>query len=465
MISYLINSTAIWLLCLLVFELLLKQNHRHGWNRAWLLGTFAAGALIPLVQLSFGHFKPDAATQYGQALGNAANVAQIGLKAPVKGWEPADVLIVVYCFGAMIMLMLLVNEVMRLLWFQQYGQRKDTEGVPVIETQLNHPPFSFFKNIFISKAENYSPAELHFIVVHEKVHSDLRHSWDRLFMQLMKVVFWFNPLVWRYQKLLSLVHEYQADAVAGHGHTSAYGHFIVEQAMLKGAPQISNPFNYSPIKNRISMMTKQQGSGRQAWKYALVLPVMICSLLFFSQTSFSGEIKRDGKFIYVNGNKLEMQYDKLMADTIIMIDPVSGQEKTIVSRINQRVMNLNGKKVYQPEEQETAPAPAGYDENNLKDYLTTRVQTDFADLPSGTYWINMGLLVLDAKGKVIFVDEVSVVPADEAMANAPAMKTRMKDVSSKLAVIIMNMKTWNPGKADGRAVPCQLDPVSFKMQK
>ncbi len=463
MINYIISATAIWLLCLLVFETLLKHNNLHRWNRIYLLFSFALGALVPLVNLSGTSFKPAVVQQYDATVTTAANVIQYSMLEPVKGWEPTDILLVVYLVGVLVGFILLVNEVMRLLWFQQYGHRKEINGIKVIETQLNHPPFSFFSSIFIGNAENYTAEELHFIIVHEKVHHTFRHSADRLLMQLAKVLFWFHPLVWRYQKLLSLVHEYQADEVASAGGTLVYGRFIVEQAMLKGAPTISNPINYSPVKNRIRMMTKNQSSTRQGWKYALMLPVVACSILFFSQTSFSGDVKREGKYIYANGNKLELQYEKPPVDTIMMIDPVTGNEKTIVTRMSERVVKLNGKRVYAHNEV-TKTGDIGYPPGSkANDFIIKKVLSEFSDLRPGDYIVFMNGLLLDEKGKVIYVESI-LFDSDPSSYGDPDVEAKMKAYGAKLVDMMMKER-WSPAMKDGKPVPSWTEYFNVEVKK
>ncbi len=46
------------------------------------------------------------------------------------------------------------------------------------------------------------------------MHSKEKHSFDLLFFELLKIVMWFNPMVYSYQKRITLVHEYISDAVA-----------------------------------------------------------------------------------------------------------------------------------------------------------------------------------------------------------------------------------------------------------
>jgi len=50
------------------------------------------------------------------------------------------------------------------------------------------------------------------IINHELIHCKQKHSLDLLFFEILKIVLWFNPLVYVYQKRITLLHEYISDA-------------------------------------------------------------------------------------------------------------------------------------------------------------------------------------------------------------------------------------------------------------
>ena len=43
------------------------------------------------------------------------------------------------------------------------------------------------------------------------VHIEQKHSWDKLFIEFVQAVFWFNPIFYWLKKELFLIHEYLAD--------------------------------------------------------------------------------------------------------------------------------------------------------------------------------------------------------------------------------------------------------------
>lgn len=46
------------------------------------------------------------------------------------------------------------------------------------------------------------------------VHIEQKHSWDKIFIEFVQAVFWFNPIFYWIKKELFLIHEYLADKKA-----------------------------------------------------------------------------------------------------------------------------------------------------------------------------------------------------------------------------------------------------------
>jgi beta-lactamase regulating signal transducer with metallopeptidase domain len=87
-------------------------------------------------------------------------------------------------------------------------------GKRIIE--IDHPAlmaFSFFNFIFMSRAFDLSSADRDYIIQREKVHGRKLHSVDIPLIEILRIVFWFNPLLVLYKKEIILVHEFEADAV------------------------------------------------------------------------------------------------------------------------------------------------------------------------------------------------------------------------------------------------------------
>src|SRR5690606_8580264 len=86
------------------------------------------------------------------------------------------------------------------------------------------PPHSFFQYIFVNKQAYKNEAIDSNILKHEAVHGKQWHSVDVLFIELIQVFFWFNPLIFLYKEAIKLNHEYLADAAVLAGGANLYNY-------------------------------------------------------------------------------------------------------------------------------------------------------------------------------------------------------------------------------------------------
>jgi beta-lactamase regulating signal transducer with metallopeptidase domain len=83
----------------------------------------------------------------------------------------------------------------------------------LIDTTENLAPFSYFKTI-VYNSSLYNQQELDNILEHEKIHCDQNHTLDVLISRVFCIFFWFNPVVWLYQKAILQNLEFIADQQA-----------------------------------------------------------------------------------------------------------------------------------------------------------------------------------------------------------------------------------------------------------
>src|SRR5699024_940473 len=70
--------------------------------------------------------------------------------------------------------------------------------------------FSFGNTVYLGQELEDKAKEV--ILKHEKVHVAQKHSLDLILFQLLRIVFWWNPILYLFQNRLQAVHEYIADA-------------------------------------------------------------------------------------------------------------------------------------------------------------------------------------------------------------------------------------------------------------
>lgn len=115
----------------------------------------------------------------------------------------------------------------------------------------------------------------HRIARHEQVHVQQWHSADIVIMQVVKILNWFNPVVYLYERGLRLQHEYIADGKTAADDQLAYAELLVSRAMGVSGPILANSFSDKALlKRRITMLLRDKSS-RYSWlRYVVLLPVV-----------------------------------------------------------------------------------------------------------------------------------------------------------------------------------------------
>jgi len=136
--------------------------------------------------------------------------------------------------------------------------------------------FSFFHNIFIGNMQDLSDDDKALILQHEVVHVDKLHSLDRVFIELIQIVCWFNPLLPYYKKELIALHEFESDAkMIQHTDTKKYCNLLARVALMSADFSIANHFHNSLTSKRIAMM-KTESKKISTWKLGLIIELMAC---------------------------------------------------------------------------------------------------------------------------------------------------------------------------------------------
>lgn len=158
------------------------------------------------------------------------------------------------------------------------------DGVVLVRTPQPVTPFSWGRYVVLAETE---PAEeVATILLHERAHVRLHHTWDLLFADLAGCLQWFNPAVWLLRRELCAIHEYEADRAVLEAGTDAraYQLLLVRRAVGTQAFVAANNFNHSKLQNRIAMMLKKRSSRWAAARALLILPLTAVALGAFART-------------------------------------------------------------------------------------------------------------------------------------------------------------------------------------
>jgi TonB-dependent SusC/RagA subfamily outer membrane receptor len=259
------------------YSLFLKNTIYHAYNRFYLLAAMALSLYFPIVTITISPISKEqvAATP-------ALKYFMYGSTAPVQEviipWE-----IVTMGTISALLLCYLAYSVIRIFQLKAMNAKKQMGDFTFIETDLEEAPFSFFSNLFWKKSIYIEDENGQKILQHELTHIREKHSWDRLFSQLICSVFWMNPFNWIIQKELQNIHEFIADRDAvGTGEVDAFAKMLLQSYYGNHFLNPSHSFYYSSIKRRIIMLTTSQAPKYAYLRKVAVYPLVAISLILVS---------------------------------------------------------------------------------------------------------------------------------------------------------------------------------------
>ena len=288
------------LLFWITYRLLLAKKNMASFNRRILMGGYLTLMLVPALM----HFtgidpQPRAASASPApetivfeinnvpASFNRAAVAEERLKAYMNyalGYDRVwRMLLIIYMAGLTATACATGWNLARALILIPGAQCIRRDGMKIMLTNRKRvAPFSFGKYIVMTKADYEHHGAM--IIAHEAGHIKHRHTLDILLAQLFAIVCWYNPAAWLMRADLKATHEYQADDYALESGLDPYSYQMLLIGMgtrLRNSPMV-NTFNYSNLKNRLSMMNSKKTASRRMMAYAALPVVMLLAGLLIA---------------------------------------------------------------------------------------------------------------------------------------------------------------------------------------
>ena len=326
MTDFLIKSTLSLIVLISVYFLILENEKMAVFNRFYLLFSIIFSFSVPFITLEVlanpsnvilqeTVFRPE--NSVVAVADEAINYYQI------IGW-------IVYVIGVSFFLFRFVkniNDITSRIKRYPLVEYDNSKLVLLDEKTLPH---TFLNLIFINK-EDYENRNIEVeLYTHELAHVTQKHTLDILFIEIIKCVFWFNPILIFYKKAIQLNHEFLADekVVNSYNNIPVYQSLLLSKANEKQPYYLASNLNYLVTKKRLIMMSKKTPISIAILKKVALTPI-ITGLIYFMcvesiaqeknslneisnkpvESYFSGV-----RFIYREGTKKELKINKLYED-------------------------------------------------------------------------------------------------------------------------------------------------------
>lgn len=299
----------------LFYWLFLKNSLRHQLNRLFLLSGLCLAFLIPFIELP----EPESIPIVSQ---NELVITWLSepvldyevVMAPIMNQESenASYWFILPLIYVGITLFFVIRSILSLAIIQRLKAHSvaiKKYWFKLFKTSHSRP-FSFFSNVFIPESL-FDSDDFDQVLAHECVHVKQRHSLDRLLLDFVVSLFWFNPFIYLYRNALIEIHEYQADEAVVNRFKDPirYQEILFSQLQTPQYSGMVSHFNVEIIKKRIVMMNKQ--NKKSSWIYAVTVPLTLAMIFAFSNKSAMKPIEMIGDEMAGVIEPADFQFPKL----------------------------------------------------------------------------------------------------------------------------------------------------------
>lgn len=265
-----------------LYALLFRNEKMLVFNRFYLLAALIASCIIPFIRF----------TVY--ITGNANPILNL-VEQPIKeqyGWfdYTMTALAMTSVLGSTILLVRFIKNLLSLKRRVKNSYKSlDFKGAKIILLRELVVPHSFLNTIFLNSDEyegRYIEKE---VLEHELAHVRQRHSWDVLFVEILQIFCWFNPLIYLYKRSIKINHELLADAavVKELDNMRSYQHILLQRAGAQPSLALASSFHFLITKKRIIMLQKKVNPAIARLKAMLCLPLLALLVFTFSERVYA----------------------------------------------------------------------------------------------------------------------------------------------------------------------------------
>ena len=300
MSDFLIKSTITLFVLLAVYYLFLEKEKIHAFNRFYLLFSLVFSMVIPFITI-------EVIQEIAQPTVNPGNI-QILQGSAVIMEETNYMAIGLWSLYALVTLVLAIRFISNIIKISSKMKSNtpiDYKNAKLILVPEKTLPHTFLNTIFINETE-YNNREIEAeLYTHELTHVTQKHTLDILFIELLKTVFWFNPIFIFYKKAIQLNHEFLADekVVTSYNNVPFYQSLLLSKANKNPTFYLASNLNYLITKKRLLMMTKTTSNSKSFAKKIILIPLFtglinlmciqtIAQTSTSSNTSAPSEIKK-----------------------------------------------------------------------------------------------------------------------------------------------------------------------------
>lgn len=289
----------------LYYQLSLKDKTFHHYNRFYLLAAILISLLLPLIRID--DFTIEVNSDVYMLLDRIQNFNTD--KKLDNGNLYFNIIFSALGLVSFYFLGRLTYGIFKIRQFKKQFQKESFDGINFYRTNLTEAPFSYFKNLFWKNTITLNSEIGKQILKHEMVHIEQKHSFDKIFIEIITAVFWFNPFFHIIKKEINLIHEYLADKKAvKHSDTKAFAQMLLASHFSGTQLPAASPFLSSNLKKRLKMLQKPKT------KFGYARRIFALPVLF--SVAFAYLVNAKNREIEETNLSIEKAVSEIKKDTI-----------------------------------------------------------------------------------------------------------------------------------------------------
>ncbi len=322
MLKYIIEFLFCSGLFMALYKLLIERRVSHSWARRYLVATMFLSLIIPTLELPLypGNtvvyeipvFTPPAEPK-SDIPAYLDDTAFPAMESQQDEWVPdieqtatyeqaashsidwAWVLgVAVWAIYFIIVALNLARFVWRLILIaklRRHSQLTVYELYTLAVSEQVREPFSFWRTIYMNRSIA-AEREHNQVISHELSHIRHHHTAERIALELLRCVAWFNPFVWLAGSALVEVHEWQADSdVLSEGYDVYEYRQLIFRQLFGYNPDLTSGLGSSQTsKKRFLMMTNFKKGKYSFLRLVAALPLVAAMIFAFGAVRAEDEI-------------------------------------------------------------------------------------------------------------------------------------------------------------------------------
>jgi TonB family protein len=382
----------------LAYFVLFKNRNAPLFKRVYLLIALPLSFLLPL--LSFNVF-PVATVYAFQATLPEISVSKIFENTSSEtgfAW-----LLLLYCFGVVSLISYHIIGFVKLKNVTKGAEKQTLFGIEFWYSSYIRGEFSTVNKIYSGRKN--PPEE---VLLHEQLHIEQNHSYDRFVFVALRILFWFNPVTYLLLEWSKENHEHLVDSAILLNQSVSNEQYVLtlkKEAVKAALPDWVIPFSQiKQLKNRLYMITKERNTKKTKRITILLAASLMLFVPFVNQSCSASENTKE---------EMTTTNEVVTEPEVVMPEFIGGQEA---------MFTFMGTNIKYPKEAEKAEVEG----------LT---YVSFVITESGA------------------IDKVSVKKGFNDLCDAEAVR------------VVKSMSNWKPGTIDGKAGSFEMTlPIKFTLK-